>query len=159
MNERIRELLPLLRCPRTHRPLHYDNGKLISEGGEQYPIVNGKPILVRLIQGHHLISPSAVHISQNQQQYVVEHRCSTLPKQCLHLGSGNIPCNDPRVVSFDVLPCDNVDIVGEAEELPFKDDVFDLVDSGAVFEHLRDPLKSCLLYTSDAADERSTVDL
>jgi SAM-dependent methyltransferase len=40
------------------------------------------------------------------------------------------------------LPCENVDIVGEAEELPFVDDVFDLVDSGAVFEHLRDPLRA-----------------
>jgi SAM-dependent methyltransferase len=60
----------------------------------------------------------------------------------LHLGSGNVPCSDQRVVSFDVLPCENVDIVGEAEELPFQDEVFDLVDSGAVFEHLRDPLRA-----------------
>jgi SAM-dependent methyltransferase len=142
MNDRITELLPLLRCPRTHRALHYDNGRLISEGGEEYPIVNGKPVLVRIIQRHHLVSPPADHTSQNQKRYVVEERCSSSPKRCLHLGSGNIPCADPRVISFDVLPCDNVDIVGEAEELPFTDDVFDLVDSGAVFEHLWNPLQS-----------------
>lgn len=136
------ELLPILRCPRTHGALHLDHGKLISDGGEEYPIVNGKPILVRSLQAYHLTPPPAAHISQNQKQYIVEERCCIPPTRCLHLGSGNVPCSDRRVVSFDVLPCENVDIVGEAEELPFVDDVFDLVDSGAVFEHLRDPLRA-----------------
>jgi SAM-dependent methyltransferase len=140
MNERIIELLPILRCPRTHGALHFKEGKLVSDGGEEYPIVNGKPVLVRAIQAHHLAPPPEAHISQNQNRYVVEERSCNMPKRCLHLGSGNVPCSDPRVVSFDVLPCENVDVVGEAEELPFVDDVFDLVDSGAVFEHLHDPL-------------------
>ncbi len=142
MLNRITELLPILRCPRTHKPLHLDNGKLVSDRGEQYPIVNGKPILVRSPQPHHLNPPPAEHISQNQKRYVVEERSRDSPGRCLHLGSGNIPCTDARVVSFDVLPCENVDVVGEAEELPFVDDVFDLVDSGAVFEHLRNPLRA-----------------
>jgi SAM-dependent methyltransferase len=142
MDGRIKELLPILRCPRTHTGLHFDQGRLVSDGGEEYPIVNGKPVLVRSPQAHHLVPPPEAHISQNQKQYVVEERCRSLPERCLLLGSGNVPCRDPRVVSFDVLPCENVDIVGEAEELPFRDDVFDLVDSGAVFEHLRDPLRA-----------------
>src|SRR2546421_10458080 len=124
MNERIKELLPILRCPRTHGPLRFDHGNLISEGGEQYPIINGKPILVRLPQTHHLTPPEEAHISQNQKRYVVEERSCISPHRCLHLGSGNVPCTDPRVISFDVLPCENVDIVGEAEELPFVDDAF-----------------------------------
>ena len=132
----------MLRCPRTHTSLHLGNGKLISDSGEEYPIVNGKPVLVSSPRTHHLTPPSAEHISQNHKRYVVEERCSSSPRRCLHLGSGNVPCTDPRVISFDVLPCENVDIVGEAEELPFVDDVFDLVDSGAVFEHLRDPLRA-----------------
>jgi SAM-dependent methyltransferase len=142
MNERIRELLPILRCPRTHGALHFEQGKLVSEGGKQYPIINGKPILVRVLQTHHVTPPPAAHISQNQKRYVVEERCGVFGGKCLHLGSGNVPCADSRVVSFDVLPCENVDVVGEAEELPFVDDAFDLVDSGAVFEHLRDPLRA-----------------
>ena len=142
MDGRIIELLPILRCPRTHGPLRFTQGRLVSDAGEEYPIVNGKPVLVRAIQAHHLAPPPKAHISQNQKRYVVEERSCTSPGRCLHLGSGNVPCSDPRVVSFDVLPCENVDIVGEAEELPFVDDVFDLVDSGAVFEHLRDPLRA-----------------
>src|SRR5688572_847602 len=142
MDERILELLPILRCPRTHGPLQLEQGKLVSGRGEHYPIVNGKPILVRSPQPHHLTPPEPAHISQNQARYVVEERSCVSPRRCLHLGSGNIPCADSRVVSFDVLPCENVDIVGEAEELPFVDDAFDLIDSGAVFEHLRDPLRA-----------------
>lgn len=142
MDGRIKELLPILRCPRTHTAVHFDQGRLISDGGEEYPIVNGKPVLVRSPQAHHLAPPPEAHISQNQRQYIVEERWRSLAGRCLHLGSGNVPCSDPRVVSFDILPCENVDIVGEAEELPFRDDVFDLVDSGAVFEHLRDPLRA-----------------
>jgi SAM-dependent methyltransferase len=142
MDGRIIELLPILRCPRTQGALHLDRGKLVSEGGEEYPIVNGKPILVKVLQAHHLAVPPPAHVSQNQKQYVVEERSCIPPGRCLHLGSGNIPCTDPRVVSFDVLPCENVDIVGEAEDLPFVDEAFDLVDSGAVFEHLRDPLRA-----------------
>jgi SAM-dependent methyltransferase len=140
--ERIMELLPILRCPRTHGGLHFAQGKLVSDAGEEYPIINGKPVLVRSLQPHHLMPPEAAHISQNQERYVVEERSCVSTGRCLHLGSGNVPCSDPRVVSFDVLPCENVDIVGEAEELPFVDDAFDFVDSGAVFEHLRDPLRA-----------------
>ena len=142
MDGRIIELLPILRCPRTHAALHLNDGKLVSDGGEEYPIVNGKPVLVRAIQAHHLEPPPEAHISQNQKEYIVAERSCSSPRRCLHLGSGNVPCSDPRVVSFDVLPCENVDIVGEAEALPFVDDMFDLVDSGAVFEHLRDPLRA-----------------
>ena len=116
MDARIRELLPILRCPRTHGALHFSEGRLISEGGEQYPIIDGKPILVRWPQTHHLTPPASAHISQNQARYVVEERCSVSRGRCLHLGSGNVPCGDPRVISFDVLPCENVDVVGEAED-------------------------------------------
>ena len=142
MDERILELLPILRCPRTHDALHFDQGRLVSEGGEEYPIVNGKTILVKSLQPHHLTPPAATHISQNQTRYVIEERCCVSKGRCLHLGSGNVPCADPRSVSFDILPCENVDIVGEAEELPFVDGVFDLVDANAVFEHLHDPLRA-----------------
>lgn len=142
MDGRIRELLPILRCPRTHTALRLEHGKLISEGGEEYPIVNGKPVLVKWPQNHHLVAPPPAQVSQNHARYVVEERTRWPIARCLHLGSGNVPCSDPRVVSLDVLPCENVEIVGEAEELPFVDEAFDLVDSGAVFEHLREPLRA-----------------
>ena len=139
MSERLQELLPLLRCPKTRTRLTISNKALISELGDKYPIINGKPILVRSPRQIHLTSPSPEHVSQNQASYVVPECYSHFVSRALHLGSGNIPCNDPRVISLDVLPCANTDIVAEAEALPFPDDVFDLVESSAVFEHLAEP--------------------
>ncbi len=60
----------------------------------------------------------------------------------LHLGSGNVPCDDPRVISLDILPNQNVDVVAEAETLPFIDYTFDYIEASAVFEHLYDPLQA-----------------
>ena len=139
---RLAEWLPILRCPRTHTALRLADGKLVSDTGEEYPIFAGKPILVKFPRPHHLKVPPPEQVSQNQRRYVVEERTDSSPRRCLHLGSGNIPCADPRVVSVDVLPCENVDIVADAEELPFVDEVFDHIDSGAVFEHLREPLRA-----------------
>ncbi len=60
----------------------------------------------------------------------------------VHLGSGNVPCYDPNVISIDILPTDNIDIVAEAEHLPFLNNSVVYLESGAVFEHLYDPLKA-----------------
>src|SRR4029077_13236622 len=59
-----------------------------------------------------------------------------------HLGSGNVPCHDPFVISVDVLPLPNVDLVAEAEHLPFAGRSVSFVESGAVFEHVYDPMRA-----------------
>ncbi len=142
MPSRIEDLLPILRCPRTHTRLFLSDGTLVSEAGETYPIVNGKPILVKWLRDVHLNAPPPAKISQNKPSYVPPESYTVSAKRILHLGSGNVPCTDQRVISLDMLPCENADIVAEAEELPFVDDVFDHVDSGAVFEHLYEPLRA-----------------
>jgi SAM-dependent methyltransferase len=118
------------------------DSRLISVTGESYPVVEGKPILVKQPTDMHLRPPQDAKISQNIARYTVGYPAcrDRADAWILHLGSGNVPCDDPRVVSLDVLPCRHVDIVAEAEELPFHDDTFDFVESGAVFEHLYDPL-------------------
>jgi SAM-dependent methyltransferase len=57
----------------------------------------------------------------------------------LDLGSGNNPSKFDHLVKLDVFPLPNVDVVGLAENLPFRDGVFKLVFSGAVLEHVLDP--------------------
>ena len=136
----LREILPILRCPRTHARLSLSRDKLISEGGEEYPILWGKPILVKYPQEINLNQPPQEKISRNQPSYSVPEVFDSPLRRILHLGSGNIPCSDPRVVSLDVTPAPNVDVVAEAEELPFMDNTFDYVESGAVLEHVYDPI-------------------
>lgn len=132
-------MLPLLRCPRSGRSLMFEDGRLVSTAGESYPLVDGKPILVRTILAMHLASPPGNNISRNIGEYLPGNHYAGPDAVILHLGSGDVPSTDPRVISMDVLPCPNVDIVCEAESLPFRSDSIDLVESGAVFEHLHDP--------------------
>lgn len=137
----IAEMLPLLRCPKTGEDLLLEGNRLFSTSGKEYPIINGVPILVRQIQEHHITPPPSQHISKNTATYSAPDR---IPPSgiCLHLGSGAVPSTDKRVISLDVLPTDTVDIVAEAEALPFKDNCLDYVESGAVFEHVTFPLQS-----------------
>ncbi len=132
-------MLPLLQCPRTGTSLSVADGKLVSETGEEYPIINGKPILVRQVQDFHVTPPSAAFISKNTMEYEPPR---SVPSDaiCLHLGSGDVPSTDPRVISMDILPTANTDIVAEAEYLPFKTQSIDYIESGAVFEHVFSPL-------------------
>ncbi len=138
----LQETLPLLRCPRSHTALSPVGDKLVSASGDEYPVVNGKPVLVRRILDWHVTPPREDKISQNIALFKAPKRITAADAIILHLGSGNVPSEDPRVISLDVLPCANVDLVAEAEELPFQDNSLDHVESGAVFEHLHDPWKA-----------------
>ena len=142
MNQRIKKILPFLRCPKTNTKLTLSDGKLVSTAGFTYPIVNGKPVLVINPQDYHLNPPSEDKISQNITNFNVPEFIKNPNSRILHLGSGNVPSDDPRVISLDVLPCQYVDVVAEVEILPFSDDAFDYIESGAVFEHLYNPLKA-----------------
>lgn len=135
----VARMLPLLRCPRSGAALAREGDRLVSPAGETYPLVNGKPILVRTILDWHLTPPPADKISRNIGEFTPGTRSAGAGAVILHLGSGDVPSSDPRVISMDVLPCPNVDIVCEAEALPFRDATIDHVESGAVFEHLHDP--------------------
>ena len=44
-------------------------------------------------------------------------------------------------------------VCAETEHLPFADGAFDVLLSNEVIEHVEDDQMTCLLYTSDAADE------
>lgn len=126
----------LLRCPRTGAPLKLSKGKLLSETGETYPIINGKPILVKRISELHITPPPNSMVSQNIRQYELNTDVAKQPGWKLHIVSGNVPCSDSNVISIDILPNENADLVAEAEALPFADDSIVFAESGAVFEHL-----------------------
>lgn len=140
MNKKIEAALHLLRCPRTGTSLRIEGLELVSEAGEHYPIINGKPILVRNITPMHVTPPDDSITSQNFDLYVPHPESSMTPGLKIHLGSGNVPCDDLDVLSIDILPTPNTDIVAEAEALPFADGSIAWVESDAVFEHLYDPL-------------------
>ncbi|RDJ25393.1 class I SAM-dependent methyltransferase [Bosea caraganae] len=87
----------------------------------------------------HVTPPDQSHVSQNIARFDVpeQYRPDAL---VINLGSGNVPAPDPRALSIDVLPNSNVDLVAEAEHLPLVGGSADLICSGAVFEHVYDPM-------------------
>ncbi len=139
-SDKLDRILPILRCPLSGTRLKRQGSELVSEDGRRYPIVEGKPILVRRIQPFHRRPPEQRLVSQNIQKYVLPVDVSALPGFKLHVGSGNVPCEDASVISLDLLPNTNVDLVAEAEHLPFAEDSMVYAEATAVFEHLLDPL-------------------
>lgn len=132
--------LAILRCPLSGSSLRLEGSELVSDTGHRYPIVRGKPILVERPTRLNLERPADEKVSQTIDEFRIPPQYSNDTKLALHLGSGNVRCDDSRVVSCDLLPNDNVDIVVDAQRLPFASACFDYVESGAAFEHLPDPL-------------------
>jgi SAM-dependent methyltransferase len=56
----------------------------------------------------------------------------------LNIGSGNEP-RRPRVVNVDMIDYDNVDIVADIHQLPFRDNSIDAVYNSMVLEHVAEP--------------------
>jgi SAM-dependent methyltransferase len=136
---KLATMLPLLRCPHSGGTLAVRGDTLVSSSGHVYPLVAGKPVLVRTIREWHLTPPPPEKVSQNIASYKPCSPAIRAGSVILHLGSGNVPADNPRVISCDVLPCPHVDVVCEGESLPFADGCIDYVESGAVFEHVHDP--------------------
>lgn len=59
----------------------------------------------------------------------------------LDVGAGCRPVYYDTVVNYEIVPYDTTDVLGVAEELPFRDGVFDAVVSVAVLEHVKDPFR------------------
>lgn len=57
----------------------------------------------------------------------------------LDCGAGYRKTQDPRIIHFEIEPYISTDIRGIAENLPFKDNTFDLILSIVVLEHVKNP--------------------
>ncbi len=133
-----------VRCPRCRTQLHQATKKIIRcRFQHSFPIVDDKPILIYKPSDVSLTAPDNSITSQNIESFSLPEGVEfSGDSKILHLGSGNVPSDDPRVISVDILPAKNVDVVCIAERLPFKSGTFDYVTSGAVLEHVYDPIAS-----------------
>jgi SAM-dependent methyltransferase len=60
----------------------------------------------------------------------------------LDVGGGNRQIDDQRYINLDYAPYREPDLIGDALNLPLRDESVDAVYSTGVFEHLSDPLKA-----------------
>ncbi len=75
---------------------------------------------------------------RNLEKFLARHATE---KRVLDIGSGGSPYNKffPNRVTLDIDPARNPEIVGDAHNLPFKDEEFETVLCTEVLEHVRNP--------------------
>jgi uncharacterized protein YbaR (Trm112 family) len=135
----IDRLLPILRCPETGERLLQGAGEfLITEnGGRVWPIVHGRPVFlpngVELVVYPESHSSNAVGLDAVQ---IIEETSGLV----LQLSAGGTDRRFPNVVECEYAIFRHTDVVGDAHNLPFLDNVFAAAISLNAFEHYREPV-------------------
>ena len=81
-------------------------------------------------------------IVRRQLDLFLKHHASSV--KIVDIGSGNSSYNRyfPNRIAVDIDPARKPDIIGDAENLPFKDGEVEAILSTDVFEHLKNPVKA-----------------
>jgi GT2 family glycosyltransferase/glycosyltransferase involved in cell wall biosynthesis/uncharacterized protein YbaR (Trm112 family) len=138
-SSRIDTLMPILRCPQTRQKLAFneDRTALVSlDGLGIWPIVEGRPVL----------SPQL----RNPEVKPIDHIGNDLPDVALDLINKtkglvlNLSADGSRqkfdhVVEVEYAIFGHTDVVADAHELPFDDEVFDAIIVMDAFERYREP--------------------
>jgi len=138
---RLDELLPILRCPLTRQKLSYDERRaaLVSvDGVRHWPIVEGRPILWPDL-GEPERKPHD-HISNElpEEALAIIRETKGL---VLNLSAGGSLEKFDHVVEVEYALFRHTDLVADAHDLPFDDEVFSAVIVMNAFEHYREPQK------------------
>jgi SAM-dependent methyltransferase len=83
----------------------------------------------------------AEHIS-NQVSTAVFDWLAGLDGYSLNIGAGGTLNKAPHCIEMEYSVYRNTDVVGDAHQLPFRDNVFEAVVAFNVFEHLREPTRA-----------------
>lgn len=152
-----------LRCLRTGHTLRRDNGQLVSDGGYNYSLIDGKvPVLFKsaetiaaLLAANPTMekeyeAPGLYHrlrkllykdYSSHQFHAVFDRAIRALPDDAVLLSVGGGPVRDTaNMTTLNIGPFHNVDIVGDAHDLPYHDNTVDAVYHSALLEHLQEPV-------------------
>jgi SAM-dependent methyltransferase len=138
--ERLTELLPILRCPVTHRHLvSAEDGVTLrsGDGSRVWPLVAGRPNLFPGMDAPE-VKPLE-HISNPWPERAFELIRTAGTGLVLNLSAGGTVERPANVVEVEAAVFRNTDVVGDAHELPFRDGVFQGAIVLNAFEHYRDP--------------------
>jgi len=141
----MKTLFDILACPCCKRTLTLSNQELSCEQCEkEFPLVDGVPVFTGIAQSmrHETVARA------NYDDYLVKPILRTLDRShiVLDVGSGNMKLDHPNIIRVENSLSSFVDVVADAEHLPFKECVADLIFSTALIEHLPDPFA----YSSEA---------
>jgi uncharacterized protein YbaR (Trm112 family) len=136
------DLFDLLACPVCKTPVARLNGQLACTScRRRYPILDGVPVLFadgRIPEYQH---QQDLQVRRGYLPWIERLVVQSLPPGAimLDLGAGNRAVNLPQVIRMDVTRTPFVDVVGDAQALPFLPGAFDFIFSLAVMEHLPQP--------------------
>ncbi len=144
MNQKRKKLeqfiLPLLKCivcDKDRLKLN-ENGLRCEKCDTVYPVHNDIPIMLTDPERAFAYAPNVVvENSYNPQWLDIINKANGEP--VLDLGSGNNPDSYSNLIKLEIFALPNVDVVSYGEHLPFIDNSFQTVFSGAVIEHVQDP--------------------
>ncbi|MEO6785382.1 MAG: glycosyltransferase [Chthoniobacteraceae bacterium] len=138
---RLEELLPLLRCPKSGKPLRIVSDEWLEtdDGSQRWPVKDWHPVFfgetgeTRVFPDTHLSNPvpdAAFALVKNSAGPV------------LNISAGGSQTWLPNLIELETAIFRNTDIVGDGHALPFADGIFDAVLAINAFEHYRDPHKA-----------------
>jgi SAM-dependent methyltransferase len=104
--------------------------------GRRWPILNGRPVFTP--DGVNAIQHSEHHISNPLTEEAVRI-INRARGRVLNLSAGGTSKRYPNVIEVEYSIFRNTDIVADAHNLPFGDEVFDAVVCLNAFEHYREP--------------------
>jgi len=146
-----------LRCPVSKQPLELEGDRYTTKNGHSYPVVNQIPILIAA-KDNRLATPEGRLMSTGYRQSTSrswmkrlrtvitseyfpgrEHRqakSEVLQHGALRLIIGSGVTQYPNAIHLDIDAFPGVDVVGNAERLPFADQSLDAVVCEVVLEHV-----------------------
>lgn len=150
-----------LRCVQSHEALRLEGGELRA-GAQRYPMLGEVPIILKDSAAIAALLDANPEMEKEYFQPTFYQRLRKLlykeydskayrdafdefirsrPPGDLVLEVGGGPTRGaPHLTNLNIGPFPNVDIVGDAHDLPYMDGAVDAVTHGAVIEHLRDPV-------------------
>lgn len=135
---RLASLLPILRCPSSHRPLVLCGEGLQAQGDPEmnWPLLCGVP---NLFAG--LTSPEVRdegHISHPLPSHLLD-RIKATSGRVLNLSAGGSAEKIDNIIEVEFALFRNTDVIADAHGLPFVDECFDGIISMNAFEHYHNP--------------------
>jgi SAM-dependent methyltransferase len=138
MNELIKNIL---QCPESRESILAFNSQTVSTHSNEYPIVNGIPVFTH--EGKCVKINSSEHISNDlclEAKKIIKDTKGLV----LNLSAGGSEIKESNVIEVEYSIFRNTDIVADAHNLPFKDNVFAACICMNAFEHYRDPYRVAL---------------
>lgn len=142
---RLQELIPILACQECRGPLSQEAAGHLkcTRCSREYPLLGAVPVTIcgepeYPVEEFFLDSPSSNHQYPNPILVKLEEilRAGGL---VLDLGAGRKTFGAPGLIQLEICNYPFADVVNQSEELPFRDETFDLVVSLAVTEHVKKP--------------------